>query len=181
MSPWFRRKRPEKPKEPKNPAELLKDQFPGCLRLHPEDDPHRSADLETHIETFPKDGMVSYRGREKSFFLKGFPKSLERCMHDLVRTTNAGVLRTKRIWGMEQTQKLVDIVQKLEQKHKVVLSPEIFLRESALGPQDREIQISLHANQVLDSEGKRTPLKKALDVIDELHMRMKGGPPGEDR
>ncbi len=102
-------------------------------------------------------------------------------MHDLVRTTNAGVLRTKRIWGMEQTQKLVDIVQKLEQKHKVVLSPEIFLRESALGPQDREIQISLHANQVLDSEGKRTPLKKALDVIDELHMRMKGGPPGEDR
>ncbi len=157
---------------PRNPAQLLLSRFQGVFRLHPDDKPNQTKDFKGHVDGFPTDGMVQYRGRTK-MGITGVHDSVQRAVYELVRESKAiGFPVVRRMQGMKQTRELIDAINQLEEKHELKLTPTIYIRENPLEPKKPYIDVTLHPNEIL-IQNSGTALKKALEVLDELHRLIK--------
>lgn len=161
---------------PRNPAQLLLSRFQGVFRLHPDDKPNQTKDFKGHVDGFPADGRVQYRGRTK-IGIKGVDDRVQKAVYELVRESKAiGFPVVRNMKGMKQTRELIEAIDQLEEKHKLKLTPTIHIRENPLEPKKPYIDVTLHPNEIL-IRNSGTPLKKVLEVLDELHILIKAEAP----
>jgi|GEM_PF-2611494 len=170
MPSWWSSKR-GRPAEPKNPAELLSARFPLSVQLHADDNPFRTNDLATHIAHFPVNGRVRYRSRTADS--QKVPDAVQRAVDDIVRSSSAVGFPVRRdLKGMKQTREFIDAIDKMEKKHGVTLVPTIHLRENPLSPEECTLEVRLHLPDILRAN-TLLPLKKAVEVLSDLHLLLK--------